>query len=215
MKLAVVSTLATLLAGCIGGSGDRVVGSGDVVRQERSLGACHQVELGGAARLQVTVGGPQSVLVEAQPNIAALIETTVSNGTLKITDTKQYTSSRDVVVRITVPSIDGLEISGFSDATITGAHGPKLDISVSGTGSVTASGQVDRLSLACGGAGNAQLQGLVARDAVVSLSGVGNAEINATGTLDVSISGVGSVRYRGSARVVHQSINGVGSVSHV
>ena len=107
-----------------------------------------------------------------------------------------------------------MKLRGSSSATVEGARGPSLDVSIAGAGNIDASGSVERLNLDCNGAGNADLATLSVRDAVVRLSGVGNASLNVSGTLDVAIYGVGSVTYRGTGRVVRREIRGVGSLSH-
>jgi Putative auto-transporter adhesin, head GIN domain len=206
--------LVTLLSGCIEIGQDRVSGSGTVQRQSRAVGALHAVLVSGTTNVRVSVGQPESLVVEAQPNIAELIQTSVSDGKLTVDEKKPYVTDKEAIVRLTVPVLDSLSLRGSSNATIAKATGPSLDISIAGAGNVEANGAVDRLTLDCSGAGNADLTHLVARDAVVKLSGVGNANMNVTGTIDASIFGVGSVTYRGSARVVHQEIRGVGSLSH-
>ena len=208
------ASLVTLLSGCIVIGQDRVSGTGSVQNQSRQAGAFHAVAVSGTTSVRITVGAPVSVVVEAQPNITELIQTSVSDGKLTIDEKKPYVTDKQALVRITVPSLDALSLHGSSNASIAKAAGPSLAISIAGAGNVEASGAVDRLTLDCSGAGNADLTRLVARDAVVKLSGVGNANLNVTGTIDASIFGVGSVTYRGSARVVHQEIRGVGSLSH-
>lgn len=212
--IAALATIAVLFAGCAAIFGDRVAGSGDVVTQSRSVPAFHRIRLNGSAALKITAGAAQAVQVEAQANIAELIDTKVSDGALVIDNRRDYTTNKPVAVHVSAPSIDGLEINGFSNVVLTGAHGSKLAISLSGTGSVSASGRVDDLSLDCSGAGKANLANLIARDATISVSGVGSADVDATARLDISIAGLGNVRYRGSP-VVHQAINGLGHVSRM
>jgi hypothetical protein len=48
----------------------------------------------------------------------------------------------------------------------------------------------------------------------VNISGVGNAEVWVAGTLDVSVSGAGVVRYKGDPKV-NQSISGSGKVARM
>jgi hypothetical protein len=205
--------LAALVSGCVGDYREKVAGTGPVVTETRAAGPFHRIEVDGSADVRVTVGPSPSVAVQAQKNIADLMDTTVSGGTLTIQDKKPYSSDEHVVVRVTTPELDAYSIRGASDATIVGAKGPKLNLTISGAGNVAASGKVDELSLSCSGAGNGNLRNLEARDAVVSVSGVGNANVNASQTLDVTVAGVGSVTYHGSPRIVQKSVVGVGTIT--
>jgi len=198
------------LSGCWSGG---VQGTGDVARVARPVAAFQRISTGGTIDVDVKVGPATSVIVEAQPNIADLIKTTVADGTLTVENDENFHSDKPVVVHITAPRIDALAMKGASHATVEGLHGGDFSVEIAGVGTVDASGMVDHLKLESGGAGNAQLDRLAARDAVVRLAGVGNASIAVTGTLDVEIAGVGSVTYRGSPKIVHQTIGGVGHVT--
>jgi len=211
--MVLLALLATVVSGCID-LGDRVVGTGDVVTQTRQVASFDRILTKGASHLQIAVGIPVSVKVEAQPNIQEVIETTSSGGTLTVSEKKQYRTEKIARIIITAPSLSGLDIQGSSTATISGVHGPALDISISGAGDVSASGNIGRLSLDSSGVGNADLRRLQSRDAVVRLSGVGNARVGPASTLDVSVNGVGSVTYLGSPRIVHQEIGGIGHIAH-
>jgi hypothetical protein len=212
-QLLAALALAGLLTGCIGISQERVSGSGDVTARSRAAGSFHKVVVLGSTDVRVTVAPAASIIIEAQPNIDELIETTVADGTLTIDEKKPYTTNKSVLVRVTTPSLDGLSIRGSSNATVSKVSGSRLALSIAGAGNLEGSGKVDQLNLDCSGAGNAELRDLEARDVVVRLSGVGNARLNVTGTLDVTIYGVGSVTYHGSPRIVHQEIRGVGNLS--
>jgi hypothetical protein len=193
----------------------QVVGSGDPVRDARSVPAFHRITVNGSADVYVTVGQAQSLVIEGQRNIVDIIDTTVEDGTLTVGSRKSYTTHKDVIVHVTVPDLDGLTLHGSSDATIDGARGGNLDVSVHGSGDVTASGRVEGLTYNCYGSGDAKLAGLAVRDAVVRVRGNGDVRLNVSGTLDVEIAGSGVVRFTGPARVVHQTIRGSGSVSQV
>jgi hypothetical protein len=178
------------------------------------VGPFDRIVTKGMTDIDVAVGSARSVRVEAQPNIAQLIETNASGGTLTISDRKAYTTDKRAVVHVTVPSLTGLALNGSSNAAVNAARGQSLTIDISGAGNVSASGNVGNLMLNSSGVGNADLTKLSARDAVVRVSGVGNANLGDAKSLDVGIYGVGSVTYLGSPHVVHQEIRGIGHLSH-
>ena len=197
----------------IGAMFGQVVGSGDVTRETRTVSAFRRISVNGSTDVRVRIGSDQSVVVEGQPNIIGIIETKVSDGTLSISSTQSYTTNRDVVVHVTVPALDGVTVRGSADAYVDGVRGDNFDVSVYGSGDVTANGSVDRLTYTCNGSGSGKLKGLAARSAVVKVRGSGDARLNVSDTLDVEVSGSGDVVYSGRARVIRQVIRGSGSVS--
>jgi hypothetical protein len=63
------------------------------------------------------------------------------------------------------------------------------------------------------GAGNIDTSKLIAEKAKVEISGAANVDVYASDQLDVTVSGVGSVNYSGSPKVVNKNVSGVGSVN--
>ena len=61
-----------------------VKGSGTLASEVRQVAEFTEVELAGSADVEVTVGGEQKVVVEADDNILPLVETNVVNGRLVI-----------------------------------------------------------------------------------------------------------------------------------
>jgi hypothetical protein len=89
-----------------------------------------------------------------------------------------------------------------------------LDVSLSGAGSMTASGTADDLNLNISGFGDFKGAELHDTKAHVSISGAGSATVWADDSLTAEVSGAGSVSYYGSPSVTRQ-ISGVGSISHL
>jgi hypothetical protein len=89
-----------------------------------------------------------------------------------------------------------------------------LHVSLSGAGSMTASGTADNLEVNISGFGDFKGAELHARDALVSISGAGSATVWVDDDLTAQISGAGSVGYYGSATVSKQ-ISGIGGVNHL
>jgi hypothetical protein len=190
-----------------------VMGSGDVVTQERAVGPFERVIVNGSTDVDVSIDDAQSVTVEAQQNIEPLIETSVRDGVLVVSSRRSYTSHRNVAVHVTVPNLTGVATHGSADVTIDGARGPSLDLSTHGSGDITASGDVDRLFYNSSGSGDAKLADLRARDVTVRMRGSGDARLAVADSLDVEVSGSGDVTYSGTPSVLHQVVHGSGSVS--
>ena len=87
-------------------------------------------------------------------------------------------------------------------------------MSLSGAGSMTASGTADDLDLNISGFGDFKGADLHSKDARVNISGAGSATVWVDDDLTAQISGAGSISYYGSASVTKQ-ISGVGGVNHL
>jgi len=191
---------------------DQVKGTGDVATQQRTVGSFTRVVVKGSIDVAVTVGKPQSVAVEAQPNIAEIVETKVDGGALVVSTTKSYSTNKKATVRVAMPALAGVELNGSSNLAVDGARGASLELALSGSGDIRAAGSVDKLTYSCSGSGSADLRKLQAKTADVTISGSGDVKVAAADALTVTISGSGDVVYYGSPRL-SQKIRGSGSVS--
>jgi hypothetical protein len=97
-----------------------------------------------------------------------------------------------------------LEISGSGNARLELLELRSLEIGVSGSGDVSVSGTADHQEITIGGSGNISGAGMRTRITAIRISGSGGAEVNATDTLEVRISGKGRVKYVGYPRVSKQ-----------
>jgi hypothetical protein len=84
-----------------------------------------------------------------------------------------------------------------------------LQATIGGSGGITARGRADRLGVTINGSGTARAHDLTSAFADVRVNGSGDATVYATTTLNISISGSGSVLYGGGAKpTVHSSGSG-------
>ena len=136
-----------------------------------------------------------------------------NNGVL---DTASHFSLRGggITVAITAPQLPRLEMNGPADVKLTDLDQPSLAFTANGATNLNASGKVNTLSLEANGAADLDLSGVEARDATVRISGVGNAEIAATGRVDSEISGAGNLTLHRKPASLKSRISGVGSVDH-
>jgi Putative auto-transporter adhesin, head GIN domain len=191
-----------------------VRGVGAVATQRRSVPPFRRVRTKGDTDVTVTVGPQQAVAVEAQPNVAALVTTDVQGDELVISSDKPYSTDRTVVVHVTLPDLEGITIDGSANATVHGVRGAAIELAIQGSGDITATGSVERLTYTSSGSGDAHLDGLSANDVVVKIAGSGSARVAARDTLDVVISGSGDVSYRGAPHLT-QTIRGSGSITQI
>ncbi len=208
--LALLFTVALLMAGCPAVSGH--AGSGQVATEKRSVGAFSRVDLSGAAEVEASIGPVQSVEVTLDDNLLPLIETKVEGDTLKIDSTESYSTSLGLKVKIVAPSIEGFSVSGAANLHATSLDAKTFSLNIDGAGNVNLQGHVDVLEVQAAGAAKIRAYDLAAKQVRLNLSGAGDAQVNAAESLDATVSGAGSVRYRGHPAQVRQDVSGVGSV---
>lgn len=190
-----------------------VRGSGRLVTENREIGEFSRIQIIAVAGVRVQVGpAGGSLEIEAEDNLISLIDTTASQGTLRITATRPYTTSEGPTVTVATPTLDRVEILGVGSIEASDVSGELFQVRLNGVGSIQATGAVDEVDVISEGAGSVALFGLGARRARVQLFGAGNVEVNATESLFARLSGVGNISYSGGPAEIDTAVLGVGTI---
>jgi hypothetical protein len=213
MLVVVAGLLVVLLTRHTSSSPATIQGSGVAAGQTRALPTFRGVELAGAADVVVHVGGPQKVVVHADDNLVRLVTTRVLGGDLVVGTRGSFSTARQMVIDMTVPSLSSATLSGSGVVVVEGLRAWRFVVDVPGSGVLSVSGKADRLTATLGGSGDVQLQDLVAHDATVLVAGSGRLLVQATGALDAKVSGVGAIVYTGNPTSITQRITGTGSIT--
>ena len=194
-------------------------------KETRNVSDFNQVSFGVAGNLTVKIGKPFSVVLEGDENYIDDIETYVRDGKLFIRNesTRFFTNER-VDCYITMPSIEGLGVSGSGKAKIENpVEADKFNLSVSGSGKVyIADLSADTFGCSISGSGDVIIEGKGSADngkimisgsgsysgdnfevdhLTVNISGSGNCDCKAGDSLTATVSGSGNVNYYGSPRI--------------
>ncbi|MBC3881507.1 DUF2807 domain-containing protein [Undibacterium sp. LX40W] len=241
MLLASVAGLTTLAfcsapasAEWLGSWGKSVEGSGKIIKQEFVVKDFRAVAIAVPAKVELKQGDTESVQVETDDNIQAMLDVVVEGNTLKIRTKEKnvYPKTRTFNVIVNVKKIDDLalensgkvsstkivagdlkiRVGGSGDILIQDLKADTLRATIGGSGSFTANGNVSQISGSIGGSGELNLGKLAAKDVRISIGGSGSVETWATDNLNVSIGGSGSVNYYGDPRVT-KNIGGSGNVT--
>jgi len=236
MRASILAALlsASALSSVSCGFADIVRGNGKVETERRSVSAFKSVSVSGSGMLRVHRGS-QKVEIIADSNILPYITTEVAGGELKI-GFKSLTSivrSTKLEYDVTLPSLEGLRLSGSGQAYVDAFAGESFKGSSSGSGDVKAeldydsiqlevsgSGGFDveakarTLSLDSSGSGKAYLKG-TADEAHFALSGSGAALAQELSTKKsgIVVSGSGKVEIRVSEKL-NASVSGSGDVRY-
>jgi len=179
----------------------RVQGEGPFVPDQRQLADFDTIELSGGMRLDVEVGGPQSVIIHADENLHEYIRTRIEDGTLEIDFTESVSTQHELRAEIRVPELKGIEVAGSCKMTVTGIEAEHFEVDVAGAASGTLSGRAGGIDVDVAGSSDLDLSSLECREAVIDIAGSAKIDVAASDSLDVDIAGSGVVRYRGQPAV--------------
>ncbi|OHD27970.1 MAG: hypothetical protein A2V99_08535 [Spirochaetes bacterium RBG_16_67_19] len=206
----------------------------------RELSKFHSVDLRSLGRVVLASGPEQKVEVEAEEDLQSRVRTEVQGGVLMIGlrwwlgALLRVPELADVVVRVTVPELREIRLSGAGqvrsegplrvgdlDLRLSGAGRLLLELTaervlarLSGAGAVDLSGTAGELEIRLSGAGAVQAERLETRRVRIRASGAGECRVQASETLEAEVSGAGSVRYRGNPRI-DSRITGVGRLAPI
>ncbi len=207
-----VSIACTVTSG--NGDAETVRGSGNIVTEEREVSDFTSISLQGWGELIIDQTGSESLSITGDDNFLPYIETEVRGRELiiRMQEDTTFTNITDLTYHVTVATLDNLELSGAGDVEMLHLDGESWSVNLSGAGNITVSGQVDTQTIVISGAGSYNAEDLSSQNASVEHSGAGMAVVQVSDTLDVNISGLGSVEYIGDPAVT-QEITGLGTVN--
>ena len=235
MKLASLLFISILfLSSCRFINGERITGDGRITSREVSTPAFNSLEVQGAMHVQLRQDGKHAVRVETDANLQEYVDVFESGGTLVVRPRKgvNLNPSKDVVVYVSGPAFDHIDVSGASrlvsenaittnsELTVEASGAteikmevnvPKLYADVSGSSHMDLKGRAGSFSLESSGASDVKAIDLQTDISTMDISGASSAEITAAKELDVEASGASHVAYRGTPQV-RQRTSGASSV---
>ncbi len=171
-----------------------VSGSGKKASDTRTVGPFSRLQIDGSVDADVRVGPAQSVVVEGDDNLLALVRTETHGDQLQISNTESYNTRMGLRVRITVPRLDAIEVHGSGDVRAEGVHSDSLKVALAGSGDVTVKGTADAVDVSVRGSGDVTVEDLASRTVEVSVKGSGDVRLRGTtGELKVGVQGSGDV----------------------
>jgi hypothetical protein len=205
------------VVGACGGDDRRGRRSSGPDRSEtRDVEEFDSIDMEGAARLEITVGQPVSLLIEGRAATIERVETEVRGDTLYIEskprDWFMSNNRRRITLKISLPRLESLQVEGGNDVRVIGYDGGKSTIRAAGAAHIRAIGHLEQLTVRMAGAGHGDFSRLVADDAKVIVDGVGSVIVHPKDTLDATMNGVGAILYTGNPREVNTRMNGLGTI---
>jgi hypothetical protein len=197
------------------GSSGRVVGNGQPASEQRPIGPVTAIHSDGAFELAVKVGPAPKLTIETDKNLLPIVETKVSNGRLDLFTDRSYSVDGRIKVTVSSPNITDISASGSNRVNVEGLAGGPLSISLNGSNHAVLAGMVAALTCRLSGSNQLTANQLTADSANVTVSGSGNASVDARQRIVAEISGAGSVAVYGNPRERSTQVNGAGKITFV
>ena len=212
-----------------------IVGNGDLVTSEKSFSEFEKIISGSSAEVRFHVSEAYRAVITVDSNLDEYVEISIENNTLNIGTKREYNCKfTKFLVDIYCPVLADVSISGSSSfagvdkintstfvANVSGSG--KIDgsiecdsfsASISGSGRINVTGTCVEESISISGSGNFNGNEFEAKNASVTISGSGMAEICVTDKLNAKISGSGRLTYRGEPKI-ESKISGSGRIRNI
>ncbi len=221
------------LTSCIQGQFWKTVeGHGKVVSEERKTGSFTGLKVSSGIDVYLKQGEKESVTVEADENLHEYILTEVRGGVLNVYSEYNIRSADRKRVYVTMNEINSVKTTSAGDVygespintdrldlSASSAGDIKLevktkniDIDISSSGDISLTGETDKLRADLSSAGNLNAYDLQSREADVSVSSAGDADINVSERLTARASSAGDVNYKGDPKYVDSHSSSAGGV---
>jgi hypothetical protein len=214
----------------------KVTGEGPLETENRAVDNFTGLSTSITGKINFTRAPFYKVQLQAQRNVLNVIETYRLGNELilQFKNNVHVASHSDIIVNISAPSLESLNLSGAANVNVTGNFvstnfntavsgsgnlaidslkiAEQLTVTVSGSGNIRlSSGLAKTERVTVSGSGNVNLLGINAERATARISGSGNIKLHTTQTLDATISGSGDIYYLGSPAITTH-ISGSGKV---
>jgi hypothetical protein len=168
----------------------------------------------GSMRVNVRRDGPPRVVVTGPQEMVSRV--ILRDGRLGMEDSGNWwgnwNNNGRIEVEITGAALNEVSVSGSGQLRLGTLRQSDLEVSVSGSGSIYADGQVARLDARVSGSGSARLEGMRTQDGRFGVSGSGSIALAAAERADASVSGSGTVRITDRPRDLSHSVSGSGRI---
>ncbi len=221
------------ISACADGQFRKTVhGNGNVITKERKAEYFAGVKVSTGIDVYLKQGDNESISVEADENIQEYILTEVRDGvlnvyteinirdeerkrvyvTMKEVKSVRTASAGDVIGETPVKS-DRLVLSTSSAGDIKlEVYAKEIELDISSAGDMTLKGEADVLKADLSSAGDLNAYDLKVREADISASSAGNADINVSERITARASSAGDVNYKGDPKYVDAHSSSAGGV---
>lgn len=180
--------------------------------ETRNLADFKKIKAGDTVNLEIVVQKDFSITVETSENELKYVLTEVNGDTLIIKTTDKITSVNKAKVKISLPELIGLELSGTSEADVSGAKSESIELAANNFTRIKISGEVKKLKAVANGKSLIDAEKLNTENAEAKANGVGQVIVAPTNELNAEANGTSVIAYVGEPKKIKKNTNGEGSV---
>lgn len=209
-----------------------VHGDNNVVKKERKAGNFSGIRVSTGIDVFLKQGDNEVITVEADENLHEYIITEVKGDilhvytdanirdasrkrvyvTMKDINSVKTTSAGDVIGETPIKT-DRLELSASSAGDIKlEVFAKEVGINISSSGDITVSGKADILEADLSSAGDLNAYDLEVREADVSVSSAGDADVNVSEKITARASSAGDINYKGNPKYIDAHSSSAGGI---
>ena len=163
-----------------------------------NLSGFSKVKLSTSSDINISVGSGYSIeIIGDQERINNTI-LEVKGSTLHVKHKRghyNYDRDQDMIVYVTMPDIEEMQINGPGDGEITGVDNSKLVLSINGSGDLMVSGKTEKLDIDINGSGDISMDEVDGKNVEISINGSGDVQLGSGScqSLEIDIHGSGDI----------------------
>ena len=207
-----VMILLVSYVSCDSDNGICIDSSGTTNNYELEVDPFSKVSLSGPFNLRIAQDNAQKLEVSAVQEVYDEMKIEVKGETLEVSFKRNISClqvDEDTWINITVPDINEIFVSGTSEIVSQGDVSlDAIQITVSGAAEISLTGESNDQEISVSGIIDVNNFGLSSENVSIDVSGTGDFEINASNTLEITVSGAATIKYKGTP-AINQNISGV------
>ena len=233
LKILTIAIIILSISACTNAQFRKTVrGNGKVVTKERQINNFTAIRVSTGIDVYLKQGNTESVSVETDENIQEYILTEVRGGVLNVFTEVSIREAERKRVYVTMKEVTSIKTSSAGDVygenpiksdrlelSASSAGNIKLEVSaneikvnISSSGDITLNGDTRVLEADLSSAGDLNAYDLNVKEADVSVSSAGDAEINVSEKLTARSSSAGDINYRGNPKFIDAHSSSAGGV---
>ncbi len=229
-----LAVLTTGMFSCINGQFYKSIsGNGNVVKKERNLSGFNGIRVSSGIDVYLSQGDKESVTVEADENLHEYILTEVKNGVLHVyTDNINIRHADEKKVYVTIKEVTSIKTTSAGDiigetpiktgdieigSSSAGnikleLYAKNVDLNISSAGDIRLTGEGDFLKADLSSAGDLNAFDFRVKEAEVSASSAGNADVFTSEKLTARASSAGDINYKGNPKFIDSHASSAGGI---
>jgi hypothetical protein len=233
LRLVFIAITVLGISCSVGGQSRKTIhGDHNVTRSERKTDSFTGIKVSSGVDVYLKQGDTESITVEADENLHEYIITEVKGGVLHVYTEANIRDAEKERVYVTTKNInlvetssagdvvgespircDELKLSASSAGDITlEVYAREINIDISSSGDITLKGETDLLDADLSSAGDLNAYELKAKEAEVSVSSAGDADINVSEKITARASSAGDINYKGDPKFVDVHSSSAGGI---